>query len=81
MPDEPSSTDLSSLPQVDQEAIGATLLNLMAGFQERNVDKLADIYSSTPTGSMPSVRSRREVTRSSSIFAGSLPTTTSTQGH
>jgi uncharacterized protein (TIGR02246 family) len=46
MPDEPSSTDLSSLPQVDQEAIGATLLNLMAGFQERNVDKLADIYSS-----------------------------------
>ncbi len=46
MPDEPSSTDLSSLPRVDQEAIGATLLNLMAGFQERNVDKLADIYSS-----------------------------------
>ncbi len=46
MPDEPSSTDLSSLPQADQEAIGATLLNLMAGFQERNVDKLADIYSS-----------------------------------
>jgi uncharacterized protein (TIGR02246 family) len=37
---------LSSLPQPDQDAIGQTLLALMVGFQERDVDKLGDIYSS-----------------------------------
>ena len=37
--------DLSSLPQADQDAIGMTLTSLLAGFRERNVDKLASVYS------------------------------------
>ena len=39
------SAGLSSLPQADQEAIGATLLALRSGFQERDTDKLAGVYS------------------------------------
>jgi uncharacterized protein (TIGR02246 family) len=39
------SSGLSSLPKPDQDAIGSTLLNLMVGFQERDVDKLAGVYS------------------------------------
>jgi uncharacterized protein (TIGR02246 family) len=42
--DDPS--DLSSLPQADQDAIGVTLISLLTGFQERNADKLVDVYSS-----------------------------------
>jgi uncharacterized protein (TIGR02246 family) len=45
MTQQPASTDVSSLPQADQDAIGATLLRLMAGFQERDVGKLTDVYS------------------------------------
>jgi uncharacterized protein (TIGR02246 family) len=37
--------DLSSLPQTDQDAIGVTLISLLTGFQERDVDKLANVYS------------------------------------
>jgi uncharacterized protein (TIGR02246 family) len=37
--------DLSSLPQADQDAIGVTLTSLLAGFQERDADKLANVYS------------------------------------
>ncbi len=37
--------DLSSLPQTDQDAIGLTLISLLTGFQERDVDKLANVYS------------------------------------
>jgi len=37
--------DISSLPQADQEAIGATLIALRSGFQERNADKLKGVYS------------------------------------
>src|SRR5271156_2432600 len=37
--------DLSSLPQVDQDAIGVTLMALRSGFQERNADKLVGVYS------------------------------------
>lgn len=37
--------DLSSLPQADQDAIGVTLTSLLTGFQERNADKLVDVYS------------------------------------
>jgi uncharacterized protein (TIGR02246 family) len=38
--------DLSSLPQADQDAIGATLISLMTGFRERDVEKLVGIYTS-----------------------------------
>jgi uncharacterized protein (TIGR02246 family) len=37
--------EISSLPQADQDAIAVTLLSLMTGFRERNVEKLVDIYS------------------------------------
>jgi uncharacterized protein (TIGR02246 family) len=40
------ASELSSLPKADQDAIGMTLITLLAGFQERNADKLADVYSS-----------------------------------
>jgi uncharacterized protein (TIGR02246 family) len=39
------STDITSLPQADQEAIGATLIALRTGFQERNADGLRGVYS------------------------------------
>jgi uncharacterized protein (TIGR02246 family) len=38
--------DISSLPEADQNAIGATLISLMTGFQERDADKLVGIYTS-----------------------------------
>ncbi len=37
--------DLSSLPQADQDAIGVTLMALLNGFQQRNADALANVYS------------------------------------
>ena len=37
--------ELSSLPQADQEAIAVTLTSLLTGFQERDADKLANVYS------------------------------------
>jgi uncharacterized protein (TIGR02246 family) len=40
------ASDISALPQADQDAIGATLLALMAGFRERDAEKLVGIYSS-----------------------------------
>ncbi len=39
------TAELSSLPQADQEAIGATLLALRSGFQERDADMLDGLYS------------------------------------
>ena len=36
---------VSALAPRDQEAIARTLTSLLAGFSERNVDKLADVYS------------------------------------
>jgi uncharacterized protein (TIGR02246 family) len=39
------TNDLAGLPQPDQDAIGRTLLSLMAGFQSRDVEKLAGVYS------------------------------------
>jgi uncharacterized protein (TIGR02246 family) len=39
------SNDISSLPQADQDAIGATLISLMTGFQERDAEKLVGVYS------------------------------------
>ncbi len=38
--------DISSLPQADQDAIAATLISLMTGFQQRDADKLVGIYTS-----------------------------------
>src|SRR5580698_26839 len=40
------ANDISSLPQADQEAIGATLISLMTGFRERDAEKLVGIYTS-----------------------------------
>jgi uncharacterized protein (TIGR02246 family) len=40
------SNDISSLSQADQDAIGTTLLSLMAGFRERDADKLVGVYTS-----------------------------------
>ena len=40
------SNDISSLPQTDQDAIGATLISLMTGFRERDAEKLVGIYTS-----------------------------------
>jgi uncharacterized protein (TIGR02246 family) len=37
--------DFSSLPQADQDAIGATLISLMTGFQDRDAAKLIGIYT------------------------------------
>jgi uncharacterized protein (TIGR02246 family) len=37
--------ELSSLPQADQDAIGLTLISLLTGFKERNVEHLNGIYS------------------------------------
>jgi uncharacterized protein (TIGR02246 family) len=39
------SSDISSLPQPDQDAIGTTLISLVTGFRERNAEKLVGIYS------------------------------------
>ena len=40
------SNDISSLPQADQDAIAATLISLVTGFQERDAEKLVGIYTS-----------------------------------
>jgi uncharacterized protein (TIGR02246 family) len=40
------SHDISSLPQADQDAIGATLTSLITGFRERDAEKLVGIYTS-----------------------------------
>jgi uncharacterized protein (TIGR02246 family) len=40
-----NSNDLSSLPQADQDALGVTLISLLSGFQERDADKLVNVYS------------------------------------
>jgi uncharacterized protein (TIGR02246 family) len=40
-----AADDISSLPQADQDAIATTLISLMAGFRERDADKLVGIYS------------------------------------
>jgi len=40
------ANDISSLPQSDQDAIGATLISLMTGFRERDAEQLVGIYSS-----------------------------------
>ena len=40
------SDDVSSLPQADQDAIGATLISLMTGFRERDAERLVGIYTS-----------------------------------
>jgi uncharacterized protein (TIGR02246 family) len=37
--------DLSTLPQADQEAIGATLIALQSGFRERNTGNLDAVYT------------------------------------
>jgi uncharacterized protein (TIGR02246 family) len=37
--------DIASLPQADQDAIATTLISLVTGFRERNVDHLAGVYS------------------------------------
>ena len=39
------SEDISSLPQADQDAIGATLISLLTGFRERDAEQLAGIYT------------------------------------
>jgi uncharacterized protein (TIGR02246 family) len=38
-------SDLASLPQFDQDAIGKTLIALLQGFQHRDADKLIGVYS------------------------------------
>src|ERR1700735_4469179 len=40
-----NSADLLSLPQADQEAIAGTLLSLLAGFRERDAEKLTNVYA------------------------------------
>ena len=40
------SDDIASLPQADQDAIGATLISLVTGFRERDAEKLVGIYTS-----------------------------------
>jgi uncharacterized protein (TIGR02246 family) len=40
-----ASEEISSLPQADQDAIGATLISLLSGFRERDAEKLVDVYS------------------------------------
>jgi uncharacterized protein (TIGR02246 family) len=37
--------DIAALPQEDQDAIGVTLLSLMAGFRERDAEKLVGVYT------------------------------------
>lgn len=39
------SSDLSSLPQADQDAIAGTLIALLTGFRERDADNLVGVYS------------------------------------
>jgi uncharacterized protein (TIGR02246 family) len=39
------SSDLSSLPQGDQDAIGVTLISLLSGFQQRDAEQLVGVYS------------------------------------
>ena len=46
MTTEIGSNELSSSPQADQDAIGTTLISLLSGFQERDADKLVNVYSS-----------------------------------
>jgi uncharacterized protein (TIGR02246 family) len=39
------SNELSSLPQVDQDAVTTTLLSLLMGFRSRDADQLVGVYS------------------------------------
>jgi uncharacterized protein (TIGR02246 family) len=41
----PDASDIASLPQADQDAIGVTLLSLLSGFQQRNADQLVGVYT------------------------------------
>jgi uncharacterized protein (TIGR02246 family) len=45
MTTEAVSEEITTLAQADQEAIGVTLIALMTGFRERDVEKLVGIYS------------------------------------
>jgi len=38
-------TDLSALPEADQQAIADTLLGFLQGFKDRNADLLKDVYA------------------------------------
>jgi uncharacterized protein (TIGR02246 family) len=38
-------SDLSSLPQADQDAIAQTLIALLTGFRERDAEQLVGVYS------------------------------------
>ena len=40
------ATEISSLPQADQDAIATTLISLMTGFRERDAEQLVGIYTS-----------------------------------
>src|SRR5580698_45976 len=42
---EADGSDISSLPQADQDAIATTLISLMTGFRERDADHLVGIYT------------------------------------
>jgi hypothetical protein len=72
--------ELSTLPQVDQDAIGITLMALLSGFQERNADKLASVYSADADWVNASGASSGVRARSLSISGACLRTITSTQG-
>lgn len=69
--------DLSSLPQADQDAIGVRLTSLLSGFQERDADKLVDVYSSDADWVNASEVSRRGQKKSSSTCGACSRTTTS----
>jgi len=71
--------DLSSLPQADQDAIGTTLISLLAGFRERDAEKLVGIYTSDADWVNAFGSVKKAAMRSSSTFADSFLTTTSTQ--
>jgi hypothetical protein len=70
---------VSALAPRDQEAIARTLTSLLAGFSERNVDKLADVYSDDAdwVNAFGSVKHGRQE-RSSPTCAACSPTPTST---
>jgi uncharacterized protein (TIGR02246 family) len=45
MTTDPRTSDLSTLHQLDQDAVSRTLSSLLAGFTDRDVDLLVDVYS------------------------------------
>ena len=74
-------TDVSNLPPDDQQAIGKTLLTLLASFRNRDAEALHAVYSDDAdwVNAFGTVERRRQ--EIVDYLGGCSPTTTSTEAN